>query len=247
MAFNNYLAALGPRAPVKTVDEFIARGEFHSSLKAGLQNEQRWSTASTIPEYKNRLLRRQDLRQAVMAVMAANQAGRDSLSASAAPRRPDRRGTGGAQRRPLEQHRVPGDHVPRRLLPADGERPARRPGRHRIAGTRVERTHAHCAGLRVRAGCATAPPSCEHTTTGSLRGRRHEREGRGRQAPEIASPATVAVEHGDRTTAPRRCRRRTARRIRSILSESGHYPVGAHSDLQAGAQCTAKEKTRLRV
>jgi Asp-tRNA(Asn)/Glu-tRNA(Gln) amidotransferase A subunit family amidase len=72
VAFNNYLAALGPRAPVKTLDEFIARGEFHSSLKAGLQNEQRVVDGLNDPEYKSRLLRRHDLRQAVMTVMAAN-------------------------------------------------------------------------------------------------------------------------------------------------------------------------------
>ena len=72
IAFNNYLAALGPRAPVKTVDEFIARGEFHGSLKAALQNEQQVVDGVNDPEYKNRLLRRGDLRQAVMAVMAEN-------------------------------------------------------------------------------------------------------------------------------------------------------------------------------
>jgi Asp-tRNA(Asn)/Glu-tRNA(Gln) amidotransferase A subunit family amidase len=71
-AFNDYLAALGPRAPVKTVDEFIARGEFHSSLKGSLESEQRVVDGLNDPEYKSRLLRRQDLRQAVMAVMAAN-------------------------------------------------------------------------------------------------------------------------------------------------------------------------------
>ena len=32
-AFNRYLASLGPAAPVKTFDEFMARGEFHPSLK----------------------------------------------------------------------------------------------------------------------------------------------------------------------------------------------------------------------
>jgi Asp-tRNA(Asn)/Glu-tRNA(Gln) amidotransferase A subunit family amidase len=72
IAFNDYLAALGARAPVKTVDEFIARGEFHSSLKASLERERRVVDGLNDPEYKSRLLRRQDLRQAVMAVMAAN-------------------------------------------------------------------------------------------------------------------------------------------------------------------------------
>jgi Asp-tRNA(Asn)/Glu-tRNA(Gln) amidotransferase A subunit family amidase len=71
-AFNNYLAALGSRAPVKTLDEFIARGEFHSSLRAGLETDRRVVDGLNNPEYKNRLLRRHDLRQAVMNVIAAN-------------------------------------------------------------------------------------------------------------------------------------------------------------------------------
>ncbi len=72
IAFNNYLARLGPRAPVKTLEEFIARGEFHSSLKAGLEADQRVVDGLNDPEYKNRLLRRNDLRQAVMSVIAQN-------------------------------------------------------------------------------------------------------------------------------------------------------------------------------
>ncbi len=72
IVFNNYLARLGPRAPVKTLEEFIARGEFHTSLKAGLEAEQRVIDGLNDPEYKNRLLRRNDLRQAVMTVMAEN-------------------------------------------------------------------------------------------------------------------------------------------------------------------------------
>ena len=69
-AFDRYLAALGPRAPVKTFDEFFARGEFHPWLKAGLELERR--LADNDVEYKNRLRRRDDLRQAVMSVMAQN-------------------------------------------------------------------------------------------------------------------------------------------------------------------------------
>jgi amidase len=71
-AFNNYLAALGPGAPVKTLDEFMARGQFHGSLKAGLDADRRVVDGLDNPEYKNRLLRRHDLRQAVMNVIAAN-------------------------------------------------------------------------------------------------------------------------------------------------------------------------------
>ena len=72
IAFNKYLASLGPRAPVKTLDEFIAGGGFHSSLKAGLESDAKVIDGLNQPEYKNRLLRRQDLRQAVMNVIAAN-------------------------------------------------------------------------------------------------------------------------------------------------------------------------------
>jgi Asp-tRNA(Asn)/Glu-tRNA(Gln) amidotransferase A subunit family amidase len=70
-AFNAYLANLGPRAPVKTLDEFIARGEFHRSLAAGLEAERRVMDGANDPEYKNRLLRRDRLRMAIMRVMAA--------------------------------------------------------------------------------------------------------------------------------------------------------------------------------
>jgi len=72
IAFNKYLASLGPRAPVKTLEEFIARAEFHGSLKAGLEADQRVVDGLNDPEYKNRLLRRNDLRQAVMGIMAQN-------------------------------------------------------------------------------------------------------------------------------------------------------------------------------
>jgi amidase len=71
-AFNKYLARLGPEAPVKTLDEFLARGEFHQSLKSGLEAAQRAVEGVNDPEYKTRLLRRNELRQAVMSAMAEN-------------------------------------------------------------------------------------------------------------------------------------------------------------------------------
>jgi amidase len=74
-AFDNYLARLGPAAPVKTLDDFMARGEFHPSLKAGLDAARRAGT--TDAEYKARLLRRLELRQAVMSAMAEH--GLDAL------------------------------------------------------------------------------------------------------------------------------------------------------------------------
>jgi amidase len=71
-AFNAYLATLGPRAPVKTFDEFVARGEFHRSLAAALDAERRIVDGLNDQEYKNRLLRRDQLRQAIMRTIAAN-------------------------------------------------------------------------------------------------------------------------------------------------------------------------------
>jgi len=70
-AFDEYLTTRGPRAPVRSLDEFIARGQFHPSIKASLDAERRVSRNDI--EYTNRLLRRQELRQAVMTAFAANQ------------------------------------------------------------------------------------------------------------------------------------------------------------------------------
>jgi len=71
-AFNAYLAALGARAPVKTLDEFIARAEFHPALRSGLLAAQKAADLSQSAQYKQILLRRNDLRQAVMTLIAAN-------------------------------------------------------------------------------------------------------------------------------------------------------------------------------
>lgn len=72
IALNSYFARLGPRAPVKTLEEFIARGEFHSTNKGALEAAQAVVDGTNSAEYKNRLLRRLDLRQALMTVMADN-------------------------------------------------------------------------------------------------------------------------------------------------------------------------------
>jgi len=53
---------------VKTLDEFLARGEFHPSLKAGLEAAQKAGVGDA--EYRTRVLRRLELRQAVMTAMA---------------------------------------------------------------------------------------------------------------------------------------------------------------------------------
>jgi Asp-tRNA(Asn)/Glu-tRNA(Gln) amidotransferase A subunit family amidase len=71
-AFNRYLASLGPAAPVKTFDEFMERGEFHSSLRGILEANHRVANGPDRPEYQQQLRRRAELRQAVMTVIAAN-------------------------------------------------------------------------------------------------------------------------------------------------------------------------------
>jgi amidase len=71
-AFNAYLAGLGARAPVKTLNEFIARGEFHPSIRSGLLAAQKGADPLNSAEYKEVLRRRNDLRQAVMTLIAAN-------------------------------------------------------------------------------------------------------------------------------------------------------------------------------
>jgi Asp-tRNA(Asn)/Glu-tRNA(Gln) amidotransferase A subunit family amidase len=71
-AFDAYLAKLGPGAPVKTLGEFIASGKFHDSIKGALAGYQRADDALSSAEYKERLLRRDALRLAVVRVMAEN-------------------------------------------------------------------------------------------------------------------------------------------------------------------------------
>ncbi len=69
-AFNKYLANLGPAAPVKSLEAFIAGGGFDASIRGALESDQRVVDGLNDPEYTSRLLRRNDLRQAVMTVMA---------------------------------------------------------------------------------------------------------------------------------------------------------------------------------
>ena len=71
-AFNRYLASLGPRAPVKSFDEFIARGEFHASLRSTFEADHRVTNGTALPAYQEQLRRRAALRQAVMTTFAAH-------------------------------------------------------------------------------------------------------------------------------------------------------------------------------
>ena len=70
VAFNAYLADLGPRAPVRTLQQFIEYGTFHHSIRGGLETDQAMEDGLNDPEYHLRLRRREHLRQAVMTVMA---------------------------------------------------------------------------------------------------------------------------------------------------------------------------------
>ena len=73
IAFNRYLASLGPGAPVHSLAEFIERGEFHPSLRLGLEGDESVRDGLADPEYRSRLLRREELRQAVMTLIAENE------------------------------------------------------------------------------------------------------------------------------------------------------------------------------
>ena len=70
--FNRYLESLGPKAPVKTFAEFMARGEVHPSLRNVLEGYLRMTNGPEQPEYEQQLRRRAALRQALMSVIAAN-------------------------------------------------------------------------------------------------------------------------------------------------------------------------------
>ncbi len=73
IAFNRYLASLGPGAPVGNLTEFIERGEFHPSLRNGLERDESVQDGLADPQYRRRLLRREELRQALMTVIADNE------------------------------------------------------------------------------------------------------------------------------------------------------------------------------
>lgn len=71
-AFTAYLASLGPAAPVKTFDEFVARDEFEPSVRSLLEDAARVADGLQSPEYRRQLGRREDLRKAVMAAISAH-------------------------------------------------------------------------------------------------------------------------------------------------------------------------------
>ena len=73
VAFNRYLASVGPAAPVKSLQEFIASGGLYEPFREGYERDQALEDPLNEPEYRSRLLRREELRQAVMTAIADNQ------------------------------------------------------------------------------------------------------------------------------------------------------------------------------
>jgi Asp-tRNA(Asn)/Glu-tRNA(Gln) amidotransferase A subunit family amidase len=71
-AFDRYLASLGPVSPVKSLQELVAGGGFHESMRRGLEGDLKVTDGPGSPEYQRMFARRETLRQAVMTVMAAN-------------------------------------------------------------------------------------------------------------------------------------------------------------------------------
>ena len=71
-AFDNYLASLGPASPVKSLADFVARGQFHESMRRGLEGDLAAIDGPGSPEYLRMVERRTVLRQAVMTAIAAH-------------------------------------------------------------------------------------------------------------------------------------------------------------------------------
>jgi len=69
-AMNRYLASLGPNAPVKTLTELIAKGGLHPAIEADVKAGEAMVNGLDSDEYRRRLLRREELRLAVMNVLA---------------------------------------------------------------------------------------------------------------------------------------------------------------------------------
>lgn len=70
-AFNQYLASLGPNAPVKTLEELIAKGEFHPTVGADLKAGEGYPDGMQTDIYRKRVAGREDLRHAVSAAITS--------------------------------------------------------------------------------------------------------------------------------------------------------------------------------
>ena len=162
IAFNRYLTSLGPGAPVGSLEEFIERGEFHPSLRGGLEANQNVQNGLADPEYRSRLLRREELRQAVMTVIADNE-----LDAVLYPHQ--RRLVAPIGEGQLERNGVlsnstgfPAITLSRRFFSIDGIGPAGCSHRYRAARPRLERAYADQTRVRFRTGRAHTAAPDEH-------------------------------------------------------------------------------------
>ena len=68
--FDSYLSRLGAAAPVKSLAEFVARGEVHPSMRRGLEADLAITTGPGSPEHQQMYRRRELLRQAIMTAIA---------------------------------------------------------------------------------------------------------------------------------------------------------------------------------
>ncbi|PPS42102.1 hypothetical protein B1A85_15865 [Chroococcidiopsis sp. TS-821] len=71
-ALDQYLKSRGPHVAVKSFDEIMKRGDFHPAIAESMQTSSEFGDLTSNQDYRDRLLRRADLRQAVMKVMADN-------------------------------------------------------------------------------------------------------------------------------------------------------------------------------
>jgi amidase len=71
-ALDAYLSTRGPDVPVKSFDEIMQRGGYDPAIAESMQESQAFDDLTSNQDYRDRLLRRADLRQAVMKVMADN-------------------------------------------------------------------------------------------------------------------------------------------------------------------------------
>src|SRR5262249_27885092 len=72
VAFNRYLARLGPEAPVQSLTEFLADGRFHPSIANSLETYAAVAADRQSAAYTSQWWKREALRQALMTVLADN-------------------------------------------------------------------------------------------------------------------------------------------------------------------------------
>ncbi len=77
IAFNRYLESLGSGAPLRSLADFVERGDFHPLFRPGLEADLSVEAGLSDPEYLRRLARRRELRESVMVIIADN--GLDAL------------------------------------------------------------------------------------------------------------------------------------------------------------------------